>query len=80
MGCGGSVQTSYHVTPTRVRLDWVRLGCRLGWVVTTKHFKNGKISIALIKQSIIEELLKSGFSPTVKSKTLLYETLDKFLK
>ena len=46
----------------------------------TKNFKDGKISKALSKQSIIEELLKSGFSPTVHSETLLYYKLDKFLK
>ena len=37
----------------------------------TINFKYGKISKALSKQSIIEELLKSGFSPTVQSKTWL---------
>ena len=44
----------------------------------TKNFKYGKISKALSKQSIIEGLLKSGFSPTVQSNTWLYETLEKF--
>ena len=42
----------------------------------TKNFKDGKISKALSKQSIIEELLKSGFSLTVQLNTGLYETLD----
>ena len=41
----------------------------------TKNFKDGKISKALSKQSISEELLKSGFSPIVQSNTWLYETL-----
>ena len=44
----------------------------------TKYFKDGKLSKALSKQSIIEELLKSGFSPTVQSTTWLYEAIDKF--
>ena len=36
MGGVAVVQTKYRVTPTwvEVGLDWVRLGCRLGWVVT----------------------------------------------
>ena len=41
-------------------------------------FKDGKLCKALSKQSITEELLKSGFSPTVQSTTWLYEALDKF--
>ena len=45
----------------------------------TKYFKDGKLSKALSKQSIIEELLKSGFSPTVQSTTWLYEALEFFL-
>ena len=46
-------------------------------IKTVTFFKDGKLSKALSKQSITEELLKSGFSPWVQSKTLLYETLDK---
>merc|ERR1712208_127492 len=47
-------------------------------IKTVTFFKDGKLSKALSKQSITEELLKSGFSPWVQSKTLLYETIDKF--
>ena len=45
---------------------------------TVTFFKNGKLCNALSKQSVTEEFLKSGFSPWVQSKTLLYETIDKF--
>ena len=36
MGGDGWFESNYRVTPTWVEfgLDWVRLGCRLGWVVT----------------------------------------------
>ena len=44
----------------------------------TKFFKNGKLCNALSKQSITEELLKSGFSPTVQSTTMLYEAIENF--
>ena len=44
----------------------------------TKFFKNGKLCKALSKQSITEELLKSGFSPTVQSTTMLYDSIDNF--
>ena len=45
---------------------------------TVTFFKNGKLSYALSKQSVTGELLKSGFSPRVQSKILLYEAIDKF--
>ena len=40
-------------------------------IKTVTFFKDGKLSKALSKQSITEELLKSGFSPWVQSKTLI---------
>ena len=45
-------------------------------IKTVTFFKNGNLSTALSKQSVTEELLKSGFSPWVQAKTLLYETMD----
>ena len=47
-------------------------------IKTVTFFKNGNLSTALSKQSVTEELLKSGFSPWVQAKTLLYETMDTF--
>ena len=47
-------------------------------IKTVTFFKNGNLSTALSKQSVTEELLKSGFSPWVQAKTLLYETTDTF--
>ena len=41
-------------------------------------FKNGNLSYALSKQSITGELLKSGFSPWIQSKLLLYEAFADF--
>ena len=45
---------------------------------TITFFNDGKLGRSLSKQSVTEELLKSGFSPWVQAKTLLYETMDKF--
>ena len=45
---------------------------------TVTFFKNGKLSYALSRQSITGELLKSGFSPWLQSKLLLYEAIADF--
>ena len=45
---------------------------------TIKFFKNSKLGYALSKQSVTEELLKSGFSPWVQSKISIYSAIDTF--
>merc|ERR1711984_36480 len=45
---------------------------------TVTFFKNGKLSYALSRQSITGELLKSGFSPWIQSRLLLYDAIDNF--
>ena len=45
---------------------------------TIKFFKNSKLGYALSKQSVTEELLKSGFSPWVQSKISIYNAIDNF--
>ena len=41
-------------------------------------FKTSKLGFALSRQSVTEELLKSGFSPWVQSRISIYDAIDTF--
>ena len=45
---------------------------------TVTFFKSSKLAYALSRQSITGELLKSGFSPWIQSRLLLYDGIDNF--
>ena len=45
---------------------------------TVTFFKHSKLAYALSRQSITGELLKSGFSPWILSRLLLYDAIDNF--
>ena len=45
---------------------------------TVTFFKNSKLAYALSRQSITGELLKSGFSPWIQSRLLLYDAINNF--